>query len=215
MSPIKNLLFGMVLLVSGWAQASVIYNEAISGDADWYTPYFLLPALNLTSGVNSIMGSANVYVDAPNGIDDWDSDAFVINIGPGKALAKVEYFNNLPSVTSTTIDLAKFISLTSLNIGPSFGKFIDFYLVDILNGPGQVSLFDAKLPLVGPLALEVTSAGGSAGGFYPFGGSWDYEIRLTVVDVNASALDVYEPATFMLFGLGLVSLKFTRRRANE
>lgn len=212
MSPIKNLLFGMVLLVSGWAQASVIYNEAISGDADWYTPYFLLPVLNLTSGVNSIMGSANVYVDAPNGIDDWDSDAFVIDIGPGKALTKVEYFNNLPSVTSTTIDLAKFISLNSLNITPGFA---DFYLVDILNGPGQVSLFDTKLPLVGPLTLMVMSAGGLVGGFHPYGGSWDYEIRLTVVDVNASALDVYEPATFMLFGLGLVSLKFTRRRANE
>lgn len=181
------------LLVSGWAQAVVLYDESVSGDL----ATFDTTTINLVSGANSVLGSAAFS------ITKFDSDGFLVNLGAGLTLSDIEYFISNVSVASDTTSLS---TRYGMKTPDHSGTLMASTSVNVLGGSPQ-DMFASALPVTGAFAFgttpQVTSRVGG-------GGSWDYEIRLTVVPESSTV--VPEPITLLLLGLGIVGLGFARKR---
>ena len=185
-------LFGFSLLLGSFvSQATVIYDESLSGDLATFDTI----ALDLSAGTNSVIGSS-AYTNSI-----YDFDGFQISLGTGLILTSVEYFINNLSVSSNTSFLTTSYSLRS---GSHTGSTLAYTTINLLGSSPQ-SMFGSALPLFGNLSLATspTSLGRSGNG-----GTWDYEFRFTVASVP-------EPSTLSMIALGLLGLGFSRKQFKQ
>lgn len=167
------------LFLTSLAQASVLYDESISGDLDDNLRHFDLPL-----GINSILGSS-VFLG-----QDSDFDGrFNFSLNDGLVLKNIDFLISNVSVTPSTLSLNTIYEL-------KIGYHILEHNIDVL-GNFQQSMFEGVLPLTGHQDIGFRNSTLATSGT-DSGGSWDYEIRFTVSPVP-------EPSTWamLLAGLGL------------
>lgn len=186
-----SLLVAAFLGGSSWASGAVIYNESVSGDLSTFDPI----VLNLTAGTNSVLGSSE-YTDL---IADFDG--FNISLGAGQTLTSIEYFISNRAIATDTTSLDTNYTMRS---GGHGGTHLAFTSINVLGASPQ-SMFPSALPVSGVFAFGTTpSSLGRSGS----GGTWDYEIRFTVSEVDA----VPEPSTLTTLGIGGLGLAFAALR---
>ncbi len=181
------------LLISNLTQASVIYDESVSGDLQPFDPI----TLNLSAGQNSVIGSSGF---TPS-ISDFDS--FSVFLSSNLRLLSVDYFISNLSVIQGTSNLETGYELTS---GGYFGSILANTQINLL-GSSHQSMFGNALPVDGGSQFFIDNFSLSTGGSsFEVGGTWDYEIRFTTTTVP-------EPTTITLMGLGFAGMAFRRRKS--
>lgn len=180
----------LTALLSASAQASVIYDESVSGDLSIFDPI----ALELQAGSNSVLGSS-VYAKSA-----LDFDGFTLVLAKDLILTSIEYVISNRDIKDATSKLSTSYYLRQGNQHAT--PTLAVSEIDILGDDVQ-SLFASALPLSGLLDLSITPK--SLGRRGP-GGSWDYEFIFTTDSLTSNEHELVESSTIALLAMAFAAL---------
>mgnify|MGYP005988501649 CR=1 FL=1 len=197
----RLLIVSLIVLISSYANATIIYDESINGDA-WgsvNTPY----DLTLSYSVNEILGSSY------NGYDGsivQDYDSYNLILAPNVLFAAIEIEISTDDVTSILVSgdwvlhqYFKFYDVNNLLLDSPT------YFIDAVS---QVTT--GALTISDPAVRRIEFL---RGGYSLNGTNCAPVCEATVnwgLTVKTSAADVPEPSTLAIFALGMIGL--TSRR---
>ncbi|SOD22319.1 PEP-CTERM sorting domain-containing protein [Nitrosomonas ureae] len=186
----KKIMISIVILflLSQKIYANVVYDESISGDL----PTGPTVDLHLGVGINSIVATTGFT----SSISDFDH--FNLIMDEGYKITGINYLiSNLSVLPNTDYLITRYDLYVNNNL-------LDTTQINILSDTNTY-LFDKFLPLSGDFLIYHSALGRSNGG-----GTWDYEMQLTV-----SAIPEPNMSLLMLIGLALFCYMFLRNRKSN
>ena len=189
------------------AQAAPIsYSEAISGDLSQDFPAEYIGTLDI--GINTIQGTfcfARAPTTCPDTGRGFDHDGFRYTLPEGLSLDSVTYAFASASVLYAGAH-TNFWLMQGINLGD---PILDGESLDAMTS-GTRSMFASALPISAPGEYTIAQPGSGSSGFD--GGLLTVNYMWTL---SVSAVEVPEPTTLGLFGVGLAALLSRRRRNRE
>lgn len=197
----KRQLIGAVLFAvycTSASAATVVWDEAVNGDADTST------TISLTNGDNLLRGGVFEFRDEV--YDEslgqyvypytYDHDSFKFSLTPGESIT---------GITVTGLD--GYADSVSFTLHRPLGSTLDHYVFSIPGASVPIAIFSAAMPLTSPGIFELLIA---PHGYSPLGAfSASYEVTITAA-LGGAVVPV--PAAVWLFGSALGVMGVMRRK---